>query len=64
MDTDNPFDFFPETIDALNSTSSQMYDIWYNLLAEYQFSFSLEEKQWMLDKIMKDITEMNERAVQ
>lgn len=60
--TDNPHNFEPHVLEALADTSGKMYDEFYDLLATYQFDFTLEEKAWMLERIVKDITEANKKA--
>lgn len=60
--TDNPHNFEPGVLEALADTSGKMYDSFYDLLATYQFDFTFEQKVWMLERIVKDITEANKRA--
>lgn len=59
---DNPHRFEPHVLEALANTSGKMYDEFYDLLATYQFDFTLEEKGWMLARITNDITRANEAA--
>lgn len=55
----NPHGFEEHVIDALHDTSSKMYNHFYDLLATYQFDFNAEEKEWMLQEIVKDIQGAN-----
>jgi len=59
---DNPHNFSEETLADLAVTSGKMYDEFYDLLAAYQFDFTLEEKAWMLAKITADIDAANRDA--
>jgi hypothetical protein len=58
----NPFHFNNELMDAIADTSAKMYDIFYDLLASYQFDFPLAEKNWMVDQIANDIKMANHQA--
>lgn len=46
-------------LEALKTTSDEMYQEFYTLLATYQFEFNRTEKEWMLQQIVKEIQEMN-----
>lgn len=59
---DNPHNFEPNVLEAIAETSGEMYDHFYDLLATYQFDFTLEEKNWILDRIVADIKMANETA--
>lgn len=52
----------PEFIKDLDKASGDMYDVFYDLLATYQFDFTLEEKVAMLDKIYGEILEITKAA--
>jgi len=60
----NPFGFEDHVLADIADASGKMYDIFYDLLATYQFDFTLEEKTWMLNSIVKDITIANQQAEQ
>lgn len=59
---DNPFDYDPTLLAEIDTTSGKMYDDFFDLLATYQFDFTREEKAWMLNRIVKEISEMNNDA--
>lgn len=64
MTNDNPHNFDEELLEKVADASGKMYDVFYDLLADYQFDFSKEEKSWMLERITKDIQKANEEAEQ
>lgn len=59
---DNPHDFTDHVLKSLAETSSAMYDEFYDFLAMYGFDFTLEQKEWMLQRIVKDIRQANKEA--
>jgi len=54
-DNTNPHDFDDDMLQAVNKLSGEMYDCFFNFLADYQFGLNPAEKLWVLDKVMADM---------
>jgi hypothetical protein len=59
INKENPHRMEPHVIESINEASGKMYDAFYEVLATYQFDFDREEKEWMLQRIVKEIQEKN-----
>lgn len=60
--TQNPHGWEQHMLDALAELSASVYDQYYDFLARYSFDFSLDEKNWMVDRIAGDIKAVNADA--
>jgi len=49
--------FEQQVIDEIDKTAEKIYDEYYDLLATYQFDFDLDEKNLIIEHIMRTIQE-------